>query len=165
MAASPQAIAMEHPRLEIQMYKKRRFSLGGDTSNIIIRNSDFHHWWYAFYSNGAENVTIDGIVYYDNYRHTIDHHTGTHHMNITNNHVYNNPGSGIICSIDCSVILIENNKIHDNGENGINLSRNMRDSIVRDNPIYNSPREIPINESERNEIFENTMFNISEFPL
>jgi mannuronan 5-epimerase len=142
--------------------EKRGFSLAGDTSNIVIRHSDFHHWWYAFYSNGAENVTVDGNDYHDNYRYAIDPHTGTHHMNIMNNRVYNNPGSGIICSIDCSNILIENNTIHDNGKNGISLSRNMHDSIVRNNTIWNSPRGIATNESSHNEVYGNVIYNVSE---
>ena len=142
--------------------EKRGFSLAGDTSNIEIRDSDFHHWWYAFYSNGAENVTIDNNQFHDNYKYAIDPHTGTHDMKITNNHVYNNPGSGIICSIDCYDILIENNTIHDNGKTGINLSRNMHDSIVRNNTIYNSPREISISDSPNNEIYDNTIYDVAE---
>jgi parallel beta-helix repeat protein len=86
-------------------------------------------------------------------------------MKFVNNQAYNNPGSGTICSIDCSVISIENNIIHDNGKNGISLSRNMHDSIVRNNTIYNSPRGIAINESAHNEIYENTMYYDSEFSL
>jgi poly(beta-D-mannuronate) C5 epimerase len=112
---------------------RRGFSLTHGSANIEIKNSDFHHFWYAFYSNGAKNVTIDGSKFHDNHKYAIDPHTGTHDMSITKNHVYNNPGSGIICSLDCHDILIENNTVHDNGKNGINFSRNMHDSIVRNN--------------------------------
>jgi parallel beta-helix repeat protein len=60
------------------------------------------------------------------------------------------------------VILIENNKIHDNGKNGINLSRNMRDSIVRENTIYDSPKGIEIHGSRHNEVYGNNIYNVSE---
>ena len=43
----------------------------------------------------------------------LDPHTGTHDMIISA--VYDNNGSGIICSLNCYNILIENNKVHDNG--------------------------------------------------
>lgn len=140
----------------------RGLSFVDKSANIEIRNNIFHHFWYAFYSNGASNVTIDGNIYHDNHLYAIDPHTGTHHMNITNNHVYNNPSSGIICSIDCSNILVENNTVHDNGSNGISLSRNMQDSIVRNNTIYNLPRGIVINDSRDNEVYGNTIYNVSE---
>ena len=141
---------------------RRGFSVIGDSHNIEIRNSDFHHFWYAFYSNGAKNVIIDGSKFHDNHKYAIDPHTGTHDMSITNNHVYNNPGSGIICSLDCYNILIENNTVHDNGKNGINFSRNMHDSIVRSNTIYNSDKGIIITESPNNEVYSNTIYNVSD---
>jgi mannuronan 5-epimerase len=140
----------------------RGLSFVDKSTDVEIRNSVFHHFWYAFYSNGASNFTLDGNTYHDNHLYAIDPHTGTHDMNITNNHVYNNPGSGIICSIDCSNILIENNMIHDNGKNGINLSRNMHDSIVRNNTIWDSPRGIVIHDSKGNEVYGNTIHNVSE---
>jgi mannuronan 5-epimerase len=142
--------------------EKRGLSFTKTTANIEIRNSDFHHWWYAFYSNGAKNVTIDNSTFHDNYKYAIDPHTGTHDMNITNNHVYNNPGSGIICSLDCSDILIQNNTVHDNGKHGIGLSRNMHESIIRNNTIYNSPRGIVISESPKNEVYGNMIYNTSD---
>ena len=141
---------------------RRGFSVIGDSHNIEIRNSDFHHFWYAFYSNGAKNVTIDGSKFHDNHKYAIDPHTGTHDMSITKNHVYNNPGSGIICSLDCHDILIENNAVHDNGKNGINFSRNMHDSIVRNNTIYNSDKGIRITESPNNEVYDNIIFDVSD---
>lgn len=105
---------------------------------------------------------IDGNKYHHNHKYAIDPHTGTHDMNITNNHVYNNPGSGIICSLDCHDILIENNTVHDNGKNGINFSRNMHDSIVRNNTIYNSDKGIRITESPNNEVYYNIIFDVSD---
>jgi poly(beta-D-mannuronate) C5 epimerase len=52
-------------------------------------------------------------------------------MMIRNNTVYGNGGIGIICSLDCYNILIENNKVHDNADSGIMFSRNMTNSIEK----------------------------------
>jgi parallel beta-helix repeat protein len=139
----------------------RGFSIIGESADIELRNNDFHHWWYAFYSNGAENVTIDGNKFHDNYKYAIDPHSGTRDMKITNNHVYNNTGTGIICSEDCANILIEANLVHNNPKVGIHLSKNMHDSIVRNNLIYNSDRGISFNGSPDNEIYNNTIRNVT----
>ena len=45
----------------------------------------------------------------------------------------------IICSLNCYNILIENNKVHNNAGDGIDFSRNMYNSIARDNIVYNEP--------------------------
>ena len=74
-----------------------------------------------------------------------------------NNTVYDNNGSGIICSLNCYNILIENNKVHDNAENGIDFSRNMTKSIARNNIIYNEPTGIFVSQSHNNQIFNNTI--------
>jgi mannuronan 5-epimerase len=87
----------------------------------------------------------------------LDPHTGTHDMIIRNNAVYDNNGSGIICSLNCYNILIENNKVHDNAENGIDFSRNMTKSIARNNIIYNEPTGIFVSQSHNNQIFNNTI--------
>jgi len=141
--------------------KKRGFSLGGTTTNILIRNNDFHHWWYAFFSAGVGNVTVDGNKFHDNYAYAIDPHTGTHDIKITNNQVYNNSGYGIICSEDCSNILIEGNIVHDNPLSSITLSKNVHDSIVRNNLVYNSDKGINFNASPDNEAYNNTIHNVT----
>jgi poly(beta-D-mannuronate) C5 epimerase len=141
---------------------RRGFSVIGESANIEIRDSDFHHFWYAFYSNEARNITIDSSKFHDNHKYAIDPHTGTHDMSITNSLVYNNPGSGIICSLNCHNILIENNTVHDNGKNRINFSCNMHDSIVRNNTIYNSDKGITITESPNNGVYSNTIYNVSD---
>jgi hypothetical protein len=140
---------------------ERGFSLTDRSANMIINNSDFHHWWYAFYSNDARNITLIGNEYHDNYLYAIDPHSGTRDMNITGNHVYRNAGYGIICSEDCSRILIEGNHVHDNPLGSITLSKNMHHSTVKDNLIYNSDKGINFNASPRNEIYNNTIRNVT----
>jgi parallel beta-helix repeat protein len=144
--------------LGYQDFGRRGFDLFGEggSHDMVIRGSKFHHMWFAFYSNGAHNITIDGNEYYDNIKYALDPHTGTHNMAIRNNWVHHNP-LGIICSLDCYDILIEGNLVEDNLDYGIFFSRNMHDSIARNNHVYNTSSGITISESPNNQIYSNTI--------
>ena len=140
---------------------RRGFDLVGDgdgepSHDMLIRGSKFHDMWFAFYSNGAYNIVIDGNEYYNNIEYTVDPHSATHNTNITNNHIHHNR-IGVICSLDCYNILIDGNKINHNREYGIFFSRNMHDSIARNNHVYNSSTGIMISESPNNKIHNNTV--------
>ena len=140
---------------------RRGFDLLGEgdgepSHDIVIRANKFHNMWIGFYSNGAYNIVIDANEYYNNIKYTVDPHTVTHDMNITNNYVHHNR-IGIICSLDCYNILIEGNDVHHNTENGIFFSRNMHDSIARNNHVYNSTTGIMVSESSNNQIYNNTI--------
>jgi poly(beta-D-mannuronate) C5 epimerase len=128
----------------------------GPSSDMVIKDSKFHHMWRAFYSTGAYNITIDGNEYHHNLNYAVDPHSGTHDMNITNNWVHHNP-IGIICSLNCSNILVEGNKVEDNIRAGIFFSRNMTDSIARNNQIYNATSGIIVSESRDNQVYDNTI--------
>jgi poly(beta-D-mannuronate) C5 epimerase len=139
---------------------RRGFDLLGDggepSHDMVIRGSKFHDMWFAFYSNGAYNITVDGNEYYNNIKYALDPHTVTHDMNITNNYLHHNP-IGAICSDRCYNILIEGNVIHHNTDYGIFFSRNMHDSIARNNQIYNTTTGIMVSESPNNQIYDNTI--------
>src|ERR687898_670478 len=128
----------------------------GPSSDMVIRDSKFHHMWRAFYSTGAYNITIDGNEYHHNLNYAVDPHSGTHDMNITNNWVHHNP-IGIICSVNCYNILIEGNKEENNIRAGIYFSRNMSDSVAWNNQIYNATSGIIVSESSNNQIYDNTI--------
>jgi poly(beta-D-mannuronate) C5 epimerase len=138
---------------------RRGFDLVGDgepSHDMVIRGSRFHHMWFAFYSNGAYNIVIDGNEYYNNIEYTVDPHSATHDLNITNNWIHHNR-IGVICSLDCYNILVEGNLVEHNTDYGIFFSRNMSDSIARNNHVYNSSTGIMISESPNNEIHNNTI--------
>jgi parallel beta-helix repeat protein len=80
-------------------------------------------------------------------------------MQITNNYVYNNGGVGIICSLDCSNVLVEGNNVHGHRA-GIVASRNMHDSIVRYNEVWNSSTGIYFAESPNNEAYGNIIYDV-----
>jgi poly(beta-D-mannuronate) C5 epimerase len=136
----------------------RGFDLFGDgpSHDLDIRGNEFHNMWFAFYSNEAYNIVVDGNEYHHNIKYALDPHTGTHDMNITNNYLHHNP-IGAICSLNCSNILIEGNVIHHNTDYGIFFSRNMHDSIARNNQIYNTTTGIMVSESPNNQIYNNTI--------
>jgi hypothetical protein len=132
------------------------FGGGGPSHDIDIRGSKFHHMWFGFYSTGAYNITIDRNEFYDNIKYSVDSHSGTHNITITNNWVHHNR-IGIICSVDCYDILIEGNRIFDNTKAGIFFSRGMQHSIARSNYIYNTSSGIILSESPDNIVYNNTI--------
>lgn len=128
----------------------------GPTHDMEIRNSKFHHMWRAFYSTGGYNITIDGNEFHHNLNYAIDPHSKSRDIDITNNWVHHN-NIGIICSVDCTNILIEGNRVENNIRAGIFFSRNMTDSIARDNQVKNATSGIIISESPNNQIHNNTI--------
>jgi parallel beta-helix repeat protein len=138
---------------------RRGFDLfGGDEAvhNMDIRSSKFHNMWMAFYSSGAYNITVDGNEYYNNIKYSLDPHTTTHNMSIRNNWIHDNP-IGPICSDRCSDILIEGNLIEDTDRVAIFFSRNMTDSIARNNHVINAETGILVSESPNNLIYNNVI--------
>src|SRR5215217_6043395 len=138
---------------------RRGFDLlggGGPSHDMLVRSSDFHDMWMAFYSSGAYNITVEGNEYYNNIKYSLDPHTTTHDMNITNNWIHDNP-IGPICSDRCWDILIEGNLIQDTTRAAIFFSRNMTDSIARDNHVINAETGILLSESPNNQVYNNTI--------
>src|ERR687896_666825 len=140
---------------------RRGFDLLGDgdgepSHDMVIRGSKFHSMWFAFYSNSAYNITVDGNEYYNNIKYALDPHTTTHDMVISNNWLHHNP-IGVICSDRCYNILIEGNLVEHNKDYGIFFSRNVHDSIARNNQVYNSSTGVMVSESPNNQIYNNTI--------
>src|ERR687891_1885509 len=137
---------------------RRGFDLFGEgpSHDMEIRGSTFHDMWFAFYSNSAYNITVDGNEYYNNIRYALDPHTTTHDMVISNNWLHHNP-IGVICSDRCYNILIEGNLVEHNKDYGIFFSRNVHDSIARNNQVYNSSTGVMVSESPNNQIYNNTI--------
>ena len=158
-----QIINSDFGYLGYQDFGRRGFDLFGDgpSHDMEIRGSKFHDMWFAFYSRGAYNITVDGNEYYNNIKYALDPHSETHDMSITNNWLHHNP-IGAICSDRCSDILIEGNRAEHNTKAGIFFSRNMHDSIARNNYIYNTSTGIIVSESPDNEIYSNTIEGATE---
>src|SRR5215210_7399306 len=145
-------------------FGRRGFDLyggGGPSHDMEIRGSKFHDMWMAFYSKEAYNITVDGNEYYNNIKYALDPHTGTHDMNITNNWLHHNP-QGAICSDDCYDVLVEGNLAEHNSNAGIFFSRNMTDSVARNNHVSNSSSGILVSESSNNQVYNNTIEGATE---
>ena len=156
---SSEIINSEFAYLGYNELGRRGFDLFGDggvSHGMEIKGSKFHHMWRPFYSTGAHNITIDGNEFHDNIKYTVDSHSGTHDMNITNNWIHHNR-VGVICSLDCYNILIEGNRIDNITNAGIFFSRNMSHSIARNNHIHNASSGIIVSESSNNQIYNNTI--------
>lgn len=137
----------------------RGVDLMSNSSNFYISNSTFHHMWYGFYSNGAQNVTIASSEYHDNHQYAVDPHTSTYNMTVANNTIYNNP-IGLVCSLDCYGIVFEGNTMYNNTGAGIFFSRNTHDSIARNNTIYDQPIGIAFSESADNLVYNNNIWSV-----
>ncbi|MFB5599863.1 MAG: right-handed parallel beta-helix repeat-containing protein [Nitrososphaeraceae archaeon] len=135
---------------------------GGDYS--VLKNNEIHHIYKGFYSKGMGYMLIEDNKVYSNEKYGIDPHTGTHDMLILNNVVYDNHNAGIICSADCYNILIEGNKVYNNGHGdnmrGIAVSKNVTNTIIRDNVVFNEDKCISIGrDSSYNSVYDNTISN------
>jgi mannuronan 5-epimerase len=82
---------------------------GGDGS--VIKNDDIHDLYSGLYTFGVGHMIVENNIFHNSWHHGLDPHTGTHDMIIRNNTVYRNNGIGMICSLNCYNILIEN-KVH-----------------------------------------------------
>ena len=123
---------------------------------MLVRGSKFHNMWMGLYSSGAYNITIDRNEYYNNIKYSLDPHTATYNMTISNNWIHDEP-IGVICSDNCRDIIVEGNTIQDIARVGIFFSRNMSDSIARNNHVTNSATGVMFSESANNQAYNNTI--------
>jgi mannuronan 5-epimerase len=133
---------------------------GGEGS--IIQNNNIHHLLKGFYSKNAGYLIMDANKFHDNYLYGIDPHTGSHHLVIRDNLVYNNNASAIICSKHCYNILIEGNEIYNNTDaaRGIAFSINTTKSVAKNNYIHDQSGGISFNRgSDHNAVYNNTILN------
>jgi len=129
----------------------------GDGS--IIRNNDFDHLYFGFYSVNVGNMVIENNKIHNSGHYGIDPHTGTHDMIIRNNIVYDNNGTAIICSLDCYNITFENNIVYNNHGGGIVFSRNTTHSVARNNYVHDQTTPIQIAASYNNAVYNNIISN------
>ena len=66
---------------------------------------------------------------------------------------------GIICSLDCYNVTIEGNTVYKSAGSGIMFSRNMHDSIARNNNVHDESKCIFLSQSHNNEVYKNTISN------
>jgi mannuronan 5-epimerase len=129
---------------------------GSDGSTI--QDSEIDHNYRAFYSSGVGYITFTRNTVHDNIEYGIDPHSGTHHMYITYNNIYNN-NHGIICSVRCSFIQITNNELYNNQRDGIFMNAGSRDSTIADNIIHDEVVGIQLNSLSYSKVYGNEIYN------
>ena len=78
----------------------------------MIKGNYIHNVRFGFYSSGVGNIVLEDNYVDHTYMYGFDPHTGTHDMIIRNNTVHDNGAMGIICSLDCYNITIEDNTVY-----------------------------------------------------
>jgi parallel beta-helix repeat protein len=73
--------------------------------------------------------------------------------------VHDHGAMGIICSLDCYNITIEGNEVYNSAGSGIMFSRNMSDSIARNNDVHDEEKCIFLSQSLNNEVYNNKIRN------
>jgi parallel beta-helix repeat protein len=124
----------------------------------VVQDSEIDHNYRAFYSSGVGGIRFDRNVVHDNIEYGIDPHSGTHDMYITYNKVYNN-NHGIICSVMCYNMHIENNELYNNQRDGIFLDAGSHHSTIKDNTIYNEEVGIQLPSMSYSEVYGNRIYN------
>lgn len=132
---------------------------GGDFSTL--RGNRIHDMWYGFFSTNVGNITIEGNSVLNNYKYGIDPHLRSHDMTIKKNFIYNSR-IGLICSLDCSNMLLEKNRIEKNNQIGLMLSRNATNSTLRYNNISSSDIGLSVSNSNSNNVYYNIVSQANE---
>ncbi len=127
---------------------------GGDGSTLTGNN--IHDLWYGFYSTGVGDMVIENNTVHDNFKYGIDPHTGSHDMKIRNNDIHNSR-IGLICSLECSNLIFEKNRIEGNKEVGLMFSKRTVNSTARFNNISLSDTGIAVSDSHSNSVYGNVV--------
>ncbi|MFZ0896895.1 MAG: right-handed parallel beta-helix repeat-containing protein [Candidatus Nitrosopolaris sp.] len=124
------------------------------TGTTDITNSEIAYLGYesgstsGFGTGGLHYFGGDGRILRGNKIHDLYfglYFTGIgHDMIIRNNLVYGNGEEGVICSLNCYNTVIENNTVYHNQKSGIMLSRNVYNSLVTNNNVSDEVIDIHV---------------------
>jgi parallel beta-helix repeat protein len=104
----------------------------------FIRTSDINNNYRGFYSYGASGFVIEDSRFFENLEYGVDGHDDTDNFTVKRNEIFDNGGTGLICSRRCNSNMFVENTVYRNGANGIMLHdlSNMgviKNNLVRDN--------------------------------
>ncbi len=131
----------------------------GNNGTSIVRGNEIHHNRFGFYSVGVGGIVLKDNHVHHNFMYGFDPHTATHDMLIRNNTVHDHGAMGIICSLDCYNITIVGNEVYNSAGSGIMFSRNMSDSVARNNDVHDEEKCIFLSQSPNNEVYDNDISN------
>jgi hypothetical protein len=141
-------------------------------SNLVLSGNDISHGGQlGIHGSEASNIEMSGNRIYENAigGYSNGWESGAHKfalvtsVEIANNDIFRNEGSGIWCDIDCENVTIRNNQIFENHGNGIiyEISRNAQifDNVIWENASAHRPwgwgPGIRIQNSRDTEVFNN----------
>lgn len=129
-----------------------------ESGNFTIANSTIAFNYDGIYARNSGNFQIAGNEIYANTRSGIDIRGGSHDFSIVDNRVHDNGYEGITCT-ECTGITISRNVVEHNKEAGIKLTVQVNSSNVQENTVrYNEKFGIYLKgNSTDNLIRENTV--------
>lgn len=122
--------------------------------------NEIHHNYYGVFSYKVSDLVAENNTLHNNILYGFDPHTYTNNSTFRNNVITDTlNGIGLICSLHCSNITFENNRLINN-KVGIMLSMHMDNSIVRNNTIIGSfDVAMSVSDSANNTIEYNHIFD------
>ncbi|WP_166365049.1 mannuronan 5-epimerase AlgG [Pseudomonas akapageensis] len=126
-----------------------------------IIGSEFSDMWYGFYCFETRDFVLKGNTYRDNIIYGIDPHDRSHRLIIAENTVHGTKKKhGIIISREVNDSWIINNRIYDNKLSGVVIDRNSVNNLIAYNEIYRNHTDgITLYESGDNLIWDNRVIN------
>lgn len=124
-----------------------------------VTNSAFDHNYFGSYTYGAYCMNWTGSTFAENTEYGLDPHDDSDSLTISGNTFRDNGNHGLICSVECSNLVITNNRSYNN-RHGIMLHRNTNGALVEGNIVYNNREDgIAIFDSHSNIVRNNTVTN------
>ena len=103
----------------------------------IIKNSTLAYNYRGSYASHVSNIILANNTVANSYQYGYGAHSGAANLQIYGNVVYGSGSHGIICSVLCEDLLIEDNLLYNNSGNGIiMLDQLVGNSTVSGNAIY-----------------------------
>ena len=101
-----------------------------------VTDSRIHHNYFGAYTYGAHGMRWLRNQIDHNVEYGLDPHDDSDHLLIEDNRVHDNGNHGIICSKRCNDLVIRGNRTFGNDGNGIMIHRQVEDTLVEDNESY-----------------------------
>jgi parallel beta-helix repeat protein len=126
-----------------------------NAKDFVVANSTIAFNYYGFYSEDSSNFKILNNEIYGQTRYGLDPHTRSSNFVVDSNRVHDNGNQGIICSLWCDNVKITNNVVEYNVE-GIGLHWLTNSSMIKDNVVrFNEKYGVFIQKQS----YENTVEN------
>jgi parallel beta-helix repeat protein len=126
-------------------------------------DSRFGHNFYGLYSYEASDLVIRGNEVDHSVRYGIDPHTRSNRLLIENNRSHHNGKQGIILAEECRDSTIRGNTVFANALHGIVIYQRSNGNLIEGNTSYgNGLQGININDSSNNILRGNTTYDNAE---